>query len=63
MDIILLIIGLAIGSIGAYFIFVYIYGDKNPKKWKSKLFSKNDTFKNTFFPNKGKGKQSERKNS
>ena len=44
---------------GAYSLLVYIYGDKNPKKWKSILFSKTDNFKNVFLPNKGKGEKSD----
>lgn len=57
--VIILILSFILSLIGAYFLLAYTYGDKNPKKWKPILFSKNDTFENTFFPNKGKGKESD----
>lgn len=49
------------GAIGAYYVLTHIYGDKNPRKWKSVLFSKNDTLKNVFSPYIGKRKESDEK--
>jgi len=40
----------------AYLLLVYIYKDRNPKKWRSILFSKNDSVKRHFYSTKGNKK-------
>jgi len=46
----------------AYFLLVYIYGEKDPRRWKSILVSKNDTSDNIFSQNKRDGNKSVNKN-
>lgn len=40
----------------SYLLLVYIYGDKDPRKWKFILFTEKDTDRTMLFPNQGKGK-------
>ena len=39
---------LALSLFISYSLLRQIYGDKDPRKWKPILFSKNDTFKSFF---------------
>lgn len=54
--VVVLIIAFSIALPCAYLFLAHTYGNKDPKKWKSILFSKKDTLRTVIFPNKGRGK-------
>ena len=53
-------LALAIALLCAYLFLRYLYGDSDPRKWKSLLFNEKDTYRTVFFPNKGKGRPGEK---
>ena len=52
----LIFVALSIG--GAYFLLQYLYGDKDPRKWKPILFSNFKRNSTIFSINRDKGKLS-----
>lgn len=42
----------------SYILVSRLYGDKDPRKWKPLLFTKDDTFKSIFHKNQKKDKDS-----
>ena len=56
--ILFMVIFLAGGLLISYILASHIYGDKDPRKWKSLIFTKDDTFKNIFHTNQKKDKDS-----
>ena len=54
--IIALIVVFLIALYLAYLLVAYIYGEKDPRKWKSMLFTEKDSYRTILFPNKGKDK-------
>ena len=61
MKIITFIIFLLLCLLISFLIFIYLYGS-NPRKWRSMLFTKDDTFKNTFYPKNKKIETAKKRN-
>ena len=61
--VITLIISLLIALPCAYFLLRYLYGDSDPREWKSLLFTGKDTYRAMIFLDKGNGKSEEENNS
>jgi hypothetical protein len=57
------VIALLIALLCAYLLLRYLYGNRDPREWKSLLFTEKDTYRTMIFPNKGKGKPKEANNS
>ena len=54
--IIALIVAFLIPLYFGYLLMTYIYGEKDPRKWKSLLFTEKDTDRTILTPNQGKDK-------
>jgi len=58
LKILIMVIFVTVCLFISYLLARRIYGDKDPRKWKSQIFAKDDTFKRLFHTNWKKDKDS-----